>query len=640
MNKVFITTLSFLLLFCSELKAQQYENTWHLGGSGNVSIDAITTDTSGNIYTVGRFSDTVDFDFGPSTATLIASNSMDLFINKIDSNGNFIWVKQIEGSVFPVSKGINIDQAGDLIVIGSFFDTVDFNPGAPVNNLIARGSSIFRSDGFVLKLDAQGDFIWAKHFGGPQNDRIVSIVTDDSNNLYFTGFFRDTVDFDPSTNTYNLHAPSNFNATFITKLDQNGNFMWAKLFGGTRYCMPSDITIDRNSNIILCGGFEGTIDFDPGPSTFNLTKNISRAGVTFIAKLDNNGDFIWAKKIDGGNGVGPSSIVVDHRSNIYVSGNFIGTIDFNPGAASDSLYNSIIDSDIFILKLDSLGSYIRAVNFNGPNSAFSNQLTFDQSGFLYHIGTFYDTINLNPNSAFPIGVSEGLEDVMVASLDQNLNYRSGFTVGSNRQEDGTGIVTSLNNKVYAVGQFAAAVDFDFGTSVDLLTPVGTNDGFISVFTQCNVDTSVTILGNTLISNQADLNTAISYQWLDCSNGFAVLPNDTNQQFTPSQNGQYAVEVFNGSCRDTSACISVTSVGLSEKQYKTSLIVYPNPTSEIININFKEKLQSITVYNIHGQKVQEIDPKKNSWSLPNKKGIYLIRLEDHEGNFSFEKVIRN
>src|SRR5690554_3801059 len=120
MNKVFITTLSFLLLFCSELKAQQYENTWHLGGSGNVSIDAITTDTSGNIYTVGRFSDTVDFDFGPSAATLIASNSMDLFINKIDSNGNFIWVKQIEGSVFPVTKGIKIDQAGDLIVIGSF----------------------------------------------------------------------------------------------------------------------------------------------------------------------------------------------------------------------------------------------------------------------------------------------------------------------------------------------------------------------------------------------------------------------------------------------------------------------------------------------------------------------------------------
>src|SRR5690606_29098604 len=119
-------------------------------------------------------------------------------------------------------------------------------------------------DIFVSKLDPNGNFLWAKQMGGTDNDQGISITVDTSGNIYTTGIFRNTVDFDPGAGVYNLTAVVG-NDIFISKLDANGNFLWAKQMGSGGNTRSNSIVLDTNGNIYTTGIFQSTADFDPGP---------------------------------------------------------------------------------------------------------------------------------------------------------------------------------------------------------------------------------------------------------------------------------------------------------------------------------------------------------------------------------------
>src|SRR5690606_15385540 len=139
-------------------------------------------------------------------------------------------------------------------------------------------------DIFISKLDANGNFIWAKNMGGSFGDnRGNSIAIDDSGNVYTTGHFQGTADFDPGTSTYNLIGAGGYDI-FISKLDANGNFVWAKRMGGSSTDKAESIIIDDFNNIYTIGKFVGTADFDPGTSTYNLI--CTGTSDIFISKLD------------------------------------------------------------------------------------------------------------------------------------------------------------------------------------------------------------------------------------------------------------------------------------------------------------------------------------------------------------------
>ena len=157
----------------------------------------------------------------------------------------------------------------------------------------------------ALGAEAQdGDFIWARAMGGSINDFGYSIAVDITGNVYTTGHFYGTADFDPGPGTFNLSAavegaPPYGSDIFVSKLDSDGNFIWAKRMGGSaeEWEEGNDIIVDVTGNVYITGVFYGTADFDPGPGTFNLTSAGYRD--TFVSKLDSAGDFVWAKRIGG-----------------------------------------------------------------------------------------------------------------------------------------------------------------------------------------------------------------------------------------------------------------------------------------------------------------------------------------------------
>ena len=347
------------------------------GGSSYDIGESINVDASGNIYTTGSFEGTVDFDPGAGTANLTSVGVNDVFVQKLDASGNFIWAKAFGDINSDYGLSITVDTSGNIYTTGSFIGTVDFDPGAGTANLTSAGGI----DVFVQKLDASGNFIWAKAYGGSSNDEGRSTIVDDSGNIYTTGYFAGTVDFDPGAGTVNLTSAGG-NDVFVQKLDASGNFIWAKSFGDSNSDYVRSITVDTSGNIYTTGFFEGTVDFDPGVGTANLTS----AGGTdiFVQKLDASGNFIWAKSFGDSYAECGCSITVDTSGNVYTTGYFAGTVDFDPEAGIAN-HTSAGCADIFVQKMNQgmpvivdMGIDIQIKAYPNPSKGLV-QLTFDQT---------------------------------------------------------------------------------------------------------------------------------------------------------------------------------------------------------------------------------------------------------------------
>lgn len=326
--------------------AQVFEWAKSAGGNNPDGGNSLTLDALGNVYTTGFFEGTVDFDPSPNVFNLTSIGSA-AFILKLDAAGNFVWAKKIGNSTFGSGEAegldIELDNNGYVYCMGSLTGTVDFNPNNTTYNLTSSGEH----DVFVLKLDTAGNFVWAKKMGGASDDYPSALAIDVAGNIYTTGYFSLTADFDPNAGIFNLIS-TYYIDIFISKLDAAGNFVWAKGMG----CVDGDagyaLLLDNIGNVYITGKFNGTVDFDPNAGVFNLT-SVGNLDV-FIAKYDNSGNFIWAKRMGrGGDDLG-SALLVDNTGNVYSTGYFRITADFDPSMNTFSL-SSLGDFDIFMQKM-------------------------------------------------------------------------------------------------------------------------------------------------------------------------------------------------------------------------------------------------------------------------------------------------
>ncbi|WP_375338635.1 SBBP repeat-containing protein [[Phormidium] sp. ETS-05] len=378
-----------------------------IGGSGGDVSRNITIDSSGNSYTTGWFSDTVDFNPGAGVANLTsAAGTDDIFILKLDTNGNYVWAKNLGGNSTDFGNSIAVDSSGNTYTTGYFSGTADFNPNAGVFNLTSTGGS---NDIFIVKLNASGNYLWAKRLGNTGGDEGRSIAVDSSGNTYTTGFFAGTVDFDPGAGTAN-RASAGGNDIFITKLDTSGNYVWANRLGDTGNDSGTAITVDSSGNTYVTGTFTGTIVAGANTLTSAGGNDI------FITKLDTNGNYVWAKNIGASSGSFGSGITVDSSGNTYITGSFSGTADFDPGAGVANLTSAGVE-DIFMLKLDTNGNYQWAKNVGGSSSDFSRGIAIDSTGNAYTAGYFQGTVNFDPSSGVASVTSAGSDDILIFKLN-------------------------------------------------------------------------------------------------------------------------------------------------------------------------------------------------------------------------------
>jgi hypothetical protein len=509
--------------------------------SGGASFDygyGITVDGSGNVYTIGQYSNaTNDFDPGAGTFSLTSAGSYDIFVQKLDASGNFVWAKSVGGAGWDESYSIGLNASGNLYITGSFEGTADFDPGAGISNLTSAGMA----DIFVLKLDANGNFIWAKSFGGTGFDNGYSISIDAVGNAYTTGFFAGTADFDPGAGTFNLTSAGG-NDVFVQKLDASGNFIWARSFGGTGADEARAISTVANSTTttVTGNGLSATGTNNPGnttgailsagtpldgtnsgllrntfPSaTITLEHTVPAGTVITIAISDVNGsghvsiddggaasttyqpgvagnsqyitlttgqstnqiNFTWLAgraRVDGVQ----YSITTTSTTDIYTTGHFYNTVDFDPGGGTNN-HTSAGGYDVFVQKLDANGNFVWAKSAGGTADDFGYANAIDASGNVHSAGAFRNTVDFDPGGGTTILTSLGSTDIFVQKLDASGNLLWANSSGGADSDQGLAITLDGSGNIYTTGDFRATADFDPGGGSYPLTSIGDGDVFI------------------------------------------------------------------------------------------------------------------------------------------------------------------
>ncbi|MEY2703285.1 MAG: hypothetical protein RLY43_1924, partial [Bacteroidota bacterium] len=379
-----------------------------MGGTASDFPYSIAIDGTGNLYTTGYFSGTADFNPGVGTESLTSVGSNDIFISKLDNNGNFVWAKNIGSTSNDAAYAIKLDASSNIYITGYFSGTADFDPSGNVANLTQNGSG----DAFVCKLDTDANYIWAKSIGGTSVDQGNTLNIDTSGNVYILGSFSNTVDFDSSANTANMTA-NVMSDIFICKLNTNGEYAWAKKFESATAKSGTAVAIDNSGNSYVAGNFAGTVDFDPSANTTNLTS--AGGNDIYICKLNSTGDYVWAKSFGGTGADLITSITLDSDNNIYTTGSYTGTVDFDPSNATDTKVSNG-NTDIFINKLDVNGDYIWTTSFGGTSADKGTSLIVDSSNNVITTGTFSTTVDFNPGVSVANLVSNGATDVFFSKL--------------------------------------------------------------------------------------------------------------------------------------------------------------------------------------------------------------------------------
>ena len=414
-----------------------------IGEYGNNSTGvnhSIAIDNSNNIYLIGTFTGTVDFDPGNAVFNLTQKSAFsDVFIVKLNTDGNFIWAKNFGSAdqTWLYNISIAVDAQQNIYTAGNLTGTGDFDPGKGVFNL----TSIGENDVSVCKLDANGNFLWAKRMGGLDDEAATGIALDKQGNVYTTGHFWKMADFNPADGFENIFAmtPQGISDVFISKLDKNGNFVWAKQLGGSGNgkIHSNAITTDANGNVHVTGYFWSTIDADPGDKEFLISTASNQISEAYICKITAAGDFVWATHLQGN--IKTTSITTDVMGDVYTTGFFWNTADFFPGRGVFKMTTNG-DADIFISKLNSEGEFVFAKQIGGPEIDIAYGINLNTQGNIHIVGEFKSTVDFDiengvfnlagpKTSSFIAKYKQPLPEITVKQGNKNINNNSNHHFG-------------------------------------------------------------------------------------------------------------------------------------------------------------------------------------------------------------------
>ena len=343
-----------------------------------------------------------------------------------------------------------VDQDNNIYVVGAYDAPCDFDPG-PGTDMHSPNFA----DCFLSKFDSNGNFLWAKTWGGTGDDGAISVAVHPYGNVIVGGTFGSTdANFNPGPGAPDIHSTNGGHDAFLSKFTQSGDFLWARTWGSTittsdlYWDSTNGVAIDSKGNAYATGQFGDKCDFDPTSGVDLLY------GTSFLCKYTPDGKFWWARAQGKAN---PDtvgwSVCVDKNDNIYECGDSGGG---------------------FLTKYDSSGNCIETVIIGEP--AFSCACDSD-------------------NSVFVAGSFPNTEYFYLCKYDSQENFQWGDLWGTNNLQGHPpmnqtfGVACDPKGFAYVAGAFFTdskdPVDFDPGPTVDYhyATPGGNNgpDAFLSRF---------------------------------------------------------------------------------------------------------------------------------------------------------------
>lgn len=323
------------------------------GGNGSDRGLSIRVDGSGNTYVTGYYYGLSTF--GTFTLNSV-SGSQDIFIAKLDASGNFLWVRSAGGSMVDIPSNIAIDNAGDVIVTGSFQGIATFGTST-FTSMVNPSTSVYSYDAFTVKYSNNGTYQWCRTGTAKYTDRGLDVVTDAFNDIYVCGQFSDTIQFNV------LHTNNIMNAVYLIKYSSSGNEIWFRKASASS-SIAYALAVNSANDIFMAGDFTGTMGFYGAINNF---LNGTYANKMFLAKYDKGGNYLWGAANSSQNYISARNLTLDNSGDAYIIGEFGCTLTDFSDATDKGLYNSIGYSDIFVVKhLGSTGVRSWMRNVGGP----------------------------------------------------------------------------------------------------------------------------------------------------------------------------------------------------------------------------------------------------------------------------------
>lgn len=521
-----------------------------------------------------------------------------------NSEPEFVWAVQAGSETEDWGLSIDNDSNGNSYVTGHFGDTATFGNTTETS---AGGTDVF-----VSKLDNDGNFLWTKRAGGQYDERSWDIATDDSGNSYITGFYRGNADF----GNFTLNG-GNQNKFFVAKLDTNGNFIWVKdadleiSSGGTRI-------VEKNGQIYIIGSFHGTFKFD---DEIIETEHNSDS---FFMKINSNGELQWLKhgQFDFAGSI--LGLDADDYGNLFLSGNYTGSFTID----NFELDNNTEGSDVLFAKLDSSGNVLWLKSSHDSTVGSIRNIAVDSNNDFIISGLFSNSITIEDSTLETTPDLNGL--LIKLNSDGELQWMK--KIESENMIDLHSICTDNSGNSFVSGFFSQHANFD-GTEI------------FSSYMQEILVFKINAAGEYVWIRKSDDN-APNGGW--ARNAFGISTDNSGYLFLTGtfrnqfQLGDTVLESldYNGDIFITK--LSDANMGIPEPLNHEEIKIYPNPVKDLISIESKNKISTVSIIDLSGKLIQKkiVNSTKTQFNTNNlTKGVYVIEITNDKGQKISKKIIK-
>jgi hypothetical protein len=392
------------------------------------------------------------------------------------------WARTWGGTGVDQANDVAADGSGAIYVVGNFDSVVDFDPGPNQDFHTGYGGG----DAYLAKYDRAGNLQWAKTWGGNGWDEAREVCVDNYGNIYVTGDYSLTVDFDPRASD-DWHSSNGGQDAFVVRYASDGTFNWAKTWGGNGTYGDAGWGVATNAaSVFISGIFDGTVDFDPSGGTTQYTKTTG-GSAAFLSAFASDGTFQWVKAWCTENdpavrGDG-TDIITDGNTTgyVYVIGSWTGTVDFDPDGGIIQYTCTSPTADLYLTKF----SYNGFFHWTRVWDAQPRGITYDIAGgsSLYVTGWFENTVDFNPSTGTDNRTSNGNWDVFFSKFDSSGNYKWVRAWGGVNGDwaEAIDIDKFTGQNLYLTGLYEGGMDFDPSPGTHYVSGYGAKDVFVTKF---------------------------------------------------------------------------------------------------------------------------------------------------------------
>lgn len=640
--------------------------TYYGGGGGEAFVD-FETDSDLNMYLTG-FTSSTSMIATTGTHQVTMAGKQDAVVAKFNNTGVLQWATYYGGSKNDYGYASAVDGLFNTYLVGSTeSDSGIATPGAFQTNFAGYW------DGFIVKFDSLGRRKWATYFGNLYVDELYGVAIQSDTSIFVTGGTDAATGIATSGAHQSIYGGGVRDAILV-KFDSSGQRKWSTYYGGSKSDIGQTCEVDVNGNIYLSGYTESSNKI----STTGSHQSTHGGGIfdAFVVKFDANGQRQWGTYYGGSKNDFFRDLTVDDQLNVYLVGNTNSTNNISSTNSHQDTYGGG-NTDAFLVKLDSTGSreWGTYYGIGSTGTEWGRACGIDKNYNVYMCGFTTSPLGISTSGSHQ-GSLGGDIDAFLVKFSSSGVRKWGTYYGGTQDETANGVyVDSAMNIFMMGGSLSDSNITTSGTHQSLYA--GNGDGFLIKFKQCytshnfmfkkscgkytspsgryvwdqsgsyldtlvhvngcdsilhitlniiSVDTTVSRIGNTLIASQF----VDSYQWVNCSNGYIPIPNDTNKVFTTNTNGLYAVILTRLGCADTSRCVNINSIGLALYEEMGLVSVYPNPADNNIAVDISNStdfercvLMDATGRVVYNNRIIKKQFNIDCSTIPS--GIYFISL---------------